>query len=74
MLVVVPINGHSYKAEYELIKTVIKGCKDAQVVPCGAFIASTTIVIIMANTPSLKASNLPFPVTNYSGLGDKKDL
>ena len=32
--------------------------------PCGTFSSSTMIVMMIAITPSLNASNLPFPISS----------
>ena len=46
----------------QLKKTGIKGASASTVWPWGTFNSSTMIVIMMAKTPSLKASNLFLPI------------
>src|SRR5262245_17291046 len=50
-------------------------CRAARSVPCGAFISSTMIVMMMAMTPSVKASSRPFSIRSSSAglsVGDRR--
>ena len=62
---VVPVNADVNEAQYITEETGRSGRKAARPVPCGDFISSTIMVMMTANTPSLKASMRPLVILQY---------
>src|SRR5258707_10503581 len=62
VMMVVPVDADVNEAQDIAEENRRSGCKAARPVPCGDFISSTMMVMMTANTPSLKASMRPLVV------------
>jgi hypothetical protein len=75
VMMVVPIDADVNKTEHIAHEHRAYFQQFLKVSSCGTFISNTMIVMIIASTPSLNASNLPLPIDrNLFGCDTKIKL